>query len=72
MTQKNTPLPDYTTKRKRRAEVARIIGQLELIKAGEERYRDNMPENLQNSAAYEQAEEFIEYLDEALGTLALI
>lgn len=69
MTPKNMPLSDYSTKRKRRAAVEYIIKQLERIKEHEEKYRDNMPENLQNSEAYEAAEEYIEYLEEALDVL---
>jgi len=69
MTSQSMPLSDYSTKRKRRAAVEYIIKQLELIKAHEEKYRDNMPENLQNSAAYEDAEEYIDYLDEVLSVL---
>lgn len=65
----NMPLYDYSTKRKRRAAVEYIIKQLELIKEYEEKYRDNIPENLQNSEAYEAAEEYIEYLEEALEVL---
>lgn len=65
----NMPLSDYSTKRKRRAAVEYIIKQLELIKEYEEKYRDNIPENLQNSEAYEAAEEYIEYLEEPLEVL---
>lgn len=65
----NMPLYDYSTKRKRRAAVEYIIKQLELIKEYEEKYRDNIPENLQNSEAYEAAEEYIEYLEEPLEVL---
>jgi predicted chitinase len=61
--------PDYSTRRRRRAAVVSIVKQLEEIKAYEEKYRDNIPENLQNSAVYESAEQYIEMLDEVIDIL---
>ena len=63
------PPPTYTTKRQRRAAMKRILSQLEQIKAAEERSRDNIPQNLQGSSAYEAAEECINALEEALEIL---
>jgi len=63
------PAPDYSTRRKRRAAVKLVIKQLEQIKAGEERYIDNMPENLQGSVLYEAAEEYISLIEEAVSLL---
>ena len=55
-------MPDYTTKRKRRAALKAIIQHLEYIKEAEEQYCNNIPENLQGSAAYENAEECVSLL----------
>ena len=63
-------LPDYSTRRKCRAAVYKIIKQLEQIKTGEEIRRDNTPENLQGAAAYDTAEEAISSLEEAIDTLS--
>jgi len=67
--QKSKKPPNYTTKRQRRAATKAIINQLEQIKAAEEISRDNFPENLQDSPAFEAAEECITALDEALEIL---
>jgi flagellar biosynthesis chaperone FliJ len=61
--------PDYSTRRKRRKAIDGVVQQLVQIKAFEERYRDNIPENLQNSSVYESAEEYIACLDEAIEQL---
>jgi len=61
--------PDYSTRRRRNAAIESIIKQLQSIKEYEERYRDNIPENLQNSVVYEAAESHIEWLDEVLEVL---
>ena len=60
----------YTTKLQRRAAMKRILRQIEQIKAAEERSRNNFPENLQGSSAYEVAEECINAIEEALEILA--
>jgi hypothetical protein len=61
--------PDYSTKRQRRAAIHKSILQLEQIRDCEEQYRNRIPENLQGSAAYENAEEFITCLDSAIDAL---
>jgi len=61
--------PDYSTRRRRNAAIENITKQLQSIKEYEERYRDNIPENLQNSVVYEAAESHIEWLDEVLEVL---
>jgi hypothetical protein len=66
---KNKPSPDYSTRRKRRAAIKSVVKQLEKIKAAEERYIDNIPENLQNSAVFDAAEEYLSRLDEAIEIL---
>jgi hypothetical protein len=57
---------DYSTRRQRRTAIQAIIKQLEQIRDGEERYRDNIPENLQGSIVYDKAEELVSLLDEAI------
>ena len=68
-TMERKPLPDYTTKRQRRTAVKSIIKQLEQIKDFEERYRDAIPENLQGSIVYENADQCVSWLEEALEIL---
>ena len=58
-----------STKRQRRAAIRSIMQQLEQIKAAEERYRDNIPENLQGSVVFEKADQYVSLLDEALDLL---
>lgn len=42
---------------------------LEALKSEEEEYRDNMPENMQQSERYSNADEAVNALDEALSEL---
>jgi len=67
---KQNLVPDYSTRRQRRAALITIIDQLKQIKANEERVRDNMPENLQGSCVYDTAEEAVSSLEEAINTLS--
>jgi len=60
---------DFSTKRKRRKAIKSIIKQLEQIKGFEEQYRDNIPENLQGSTVYDNAEECVAWLEEAIELL---
>jgi len=60
---------DFSTRRRRRAVVKGIIGQLELLKTWEETVLDNTPENLQGSDAYGVTEEAIASLEEAIDAL---
>ena len=69
---KQKRLPDYSTKRLRRAAIHKIIQELERIKDCEEQYRDKIPENLQAGAFYDGAEEFISCLDSAIEALETI
>jgi hypothetical protein len=66
------PEVSYTTKRQRRTAVKSIIRQLEQIKAYEERYRDNIPENLQGSIVYDNADECVSWLEESIDILGLV
>ena len=62
--------PDYSTKGRRRTATQRLAKQLEKIRDAEERYRDSMPENLQSSVAYENADQTAAALDDALEALS--
>jgi hypothetical protein len=67
--EKNKQFPDYTSKRLRRKAIKLIIQQLEKIKAAEELYRDNIPENLQGSVVFDSAEEAVSLLEECVELL---
>jgi len=69
---KRKPLPEYSTKRQRRTAIHQSIRQLEQIKDCEEQYRERIPENLQNSAAFDNAGEFISCLEIAIDALESI
>jgi hypothetical protein len=62
-------LPNFSTKRQRRAAVRRILAQLELIRDNEENYIGNIPDNLQTSEVYLFAEYCVDLLDEAIEAL---
>ena len=62
-------MPDYSTRRRRRAAVKGVIAKLELMKAWEERVLDNTPENLQGSGVYDATEEAVSSLEDAIGAL---
>lgn len=49
--------------------IAALRDLLEEVKGEEEEYRDNMPENLQNSERYYVAEEACDNLDSAISSL---
>jgi hypothetical protein len=63
------PSPDYSTRKQRRAAIHTIARQLGEVKDWEERYRDNIPENLQGSMVYERADELVSLLDEVTDLL---
>jgi hypothetical protein len=63
--------PKYETKRQRRAAVKSIINLLGQIKYSEEQYMSRIPENLQGSVVYDNAEQCVSCLDEAIDTLGL-
>ena len=62
--------PDYSTRGKRRATMKYFAQQTEMIRAAEERCRDNIPENLQGSSVYETADEYVSRLEEAAELLS--
>jgi flagellar biosynthesis chaperone FliJ len=45
------------------------VEELESLKAEEEEYRDNIPENMQGGEKYEQAESAVDALDTAIDSL---
>lgn len=60
---------DFSTRRKRRVILASTICILEQISLAETAYRDNMPENLQASDAYDTTDDYISSLEEAIDVL---
>jgi hypothetical protein len=69
---KQKPLAAYGTRRQRRAAVGRMLRQLEMIKDAEEQYMGNIPENLQGSANYENAEQSVSLIEEGIDILASV
>ena len=69
---KSKAAPDYTTRRKRRAIVKRIISELEQLGAAEEHLLDNAPENLQDAPVYETADLYISVYHEVIEQLGEI
>jgi hypothetical protein len=57
---------DLSSKKKRRAAVKKILSQLEMIMEAQNVALENMPENLQGSEAYENAEESLAMIEEAV------
>jgi len=66
---KNNSTPAYKTKRQRRAAMKAIINQLEQILTAQENSRDNIPDNLHSSPAFEAAEVCISALSDSLDLL---
>jgi hypothetical protein len=64
------PPGDYSTRQRRRRAVGKIIVSLEAIKQAEEAYAGNIPENLQNSVRYDDAEQSVSVLEDAISMLA--
>ncbi|MCL2427064.1 MAG: hypothetical protein FWD05_12110, partial [Oscillospiraceae bacterium] len=60
---------DFSTRRKRRAIVKRIISELEQLKDAEEDLIDNAPENLREAPVYTLTDHFISILDDAINLL---
>jgi len=69
---KHKKKPDYSTRRQRRTAVKYCAQQIGQIRDAEEQCRDNTPENLQGSSVYEQADEYVALLDDALERLESI
>jgi hypothetical protein len=62
-------LPSVQVRKQRRAEVDYLSSRLRRVLEAEESYRDNIPENLRGSSAYDTAENIIDMLDEVLSAL---
>jgi hypothetical protein len=58
-----------TTRRHRRKAVREVISLLNKTAQAEEAYRDNIPENLQGSAAYESADAALSNIEDAVSVL---
>ena len=67
---KRKAAPNYSTRRSRRTVIKAMLKELEQIRVCEERVRDNTPDNLQYSSAYEATEATISALDEAIDALS--
>jgi len=67
---KHKAAQDFSTRRKRRIIIKRILVELEQIRVAEERFIDNAPENLQDAPIYETAGEYISILDETIELLS--
>ena len=66
---KNKPASIRSSKRQRRAEIAKIVRQLENVRDSEENYQERIPENLQSSEVYENAERWVNILTEIIEML---
>jgi hypothetical protein len=62
--------PDYSTRGKRRTALRYYAEQIEAIRDAEEIYKDNIPETLQGGQRYEDADQTVEALDEAVDALS--
>ena len=67
---KRKTMPNYSTRRHRRTAIRAMVRELEQMRACEERVRDNCPENLLSSSAYEATEEAISTLDAGIDALS--
>jgi len=66
---KAKPVPDYSTRRKRRAAVKHIISELGRLRAAEGRLLDSAPENLQDAPIYETADQYMSIFDDVIDQL---
>ena len=60
---------NISTRGERRNRIKYLVQQLQSIKVAEENYMINIPQNLQNSQFYENAEETITTIEEAIELL---
>ena len=63
------PLIDVSTRGKRRKIIHSIVQQVECVKVAEETYRDNIPANLQSSIVFDNADQCVSLLEEAIDLL---
>lgn len=60
---------DLDSRGQRRAAIGSLVKQLERIRDNEERYGDNIPDNLKGSVVFERAEESVSLMNEAIELL---
>jgi hypothetical protein len=65
-------IPDYSTRRLRRAVVKRMLTQLSEVRDAEQKYLDNVPINFQCCESYENGESALEILDDILDLLGQV
>jgi hypothetical protein len=63
------PVDSLNSRKKRRVAIKEIAARLAEVLAAEERYRDNVPENLEGSKWHEASEESIAILEEIIERL---
>ena len=63
------PSDPYATRKLRRRAMKSFISELESLTLAEERYRDKIPENLQGSVRYEDADRCVDTAHEAIDLL---
>jgi len=61
--------PDYSTRKLRQIALMKLTQELELIREGEARSRDNTPANLQGSERWERSDEAVTLLEDAIDLL---
>jgi len=66
---KNGSDSSLSTKRQRRAAIAKVILQLQHILHSEESYRDRIPVNLQSSSLFDAADHWVSVLEEVIDSL---
>jgi flagellar biosynthesis chaperone FliJ len=66
---KNANKSNIDTRGKRRRHISLIVTQLEAIMERENVYMDNIPDNLKTSQAYENAEQSVDALEQAIEVL---
>jgi hypothetical protein len=67
---KPRPPDPYATRQKRRRALKALVDQLEAIMDAEQRYLDAIPDNLQGSRHYDEAEQAVSAFEEAMTSLA--
>ena len=66
------PELEYGSRRNRRAAVKSIHARLMAIRAAEQKYLDNVPDNFQGSESFELGENAVDTLDEIIDLLTTV
>jgi len=66
------PSDPFATRRQRRNTIKTIISQMEKVALAEECYRDNIPENLQGSKRYDDADQSLAAMHEVIELMSEI